>query len=238
MRVLVIDDHSIIRMALKHILRELTPDAEVVQAANGRDALSRLDESAAPFDMIITDLYMPDGGIDLVKALVNRAGQAPVIVFTVSEQASDVRGALAAGARAYMPKTTDDPLIISILRLVIAGGTYVPPLLTRLTSDQDNAAVAHPAPATLSPAPSQAGAVALAERSVTSPRPLPPLTKRQYQVLELLAEGLSNAAIGERLDLNLSTVKSHVTGVLRALGVTSRTQAVLTFKQSEWGHAP
>lgn len=237
MRVLVIDDHSIIRMALKHILRELTPDAEVVQAANGREALSRLDESTAPFDMIITDLYMPDGGIDLVKSLVERAGQAPVIVFTVSEQASDVRGALAAGARAYMPKTTDDPLIISILRLVIAGGTYVPPLLTRLTADQDNA-VTHPAPAALSHAPPQAGAVALAERPVTSPRPLPPLTKRQYQVLELLAEGLSNAAIGERLDLNLSTVKSHVTGVLRALGVTSRTQAVLTFKQSEWGHTP
>lgn len=233
MRALVIDDHSIIRMALKHILSELTPDLDLVQAANGREALARLDDAVVPFDLIITDLYMPEGGIPLVARLVDRAEPAPVVVFTVSEEASDVRDALAAGARAYVPKTTEDPLIISILRLVMAGGTYVPPLLSGLTGEEPASPQAPPRQ--MGYQPMSGGNLAVAERPATATQTLPPLTRRQHQVLELLAEGMSNAAIGQRLGLNLSTVKSHVTGVLRALNVSSRTQAVLAFKQSEWG---
>ncbi len=235
MRVLVVDDHSIIRMALKHILVDLAPDVELIQAATGPQGLACLDDSVVPFDLVITDLYMPGGGFDLVAAMAEMAAPAPVVVFTVSERAADVREALARGARAFIPKTTDDLLIISILRLVIAGGTYVPPGLSGLASSAD----ADTAPRNVPPmVPGFDGGVALAERPSTlapaTTTTLPPLTRRQFQVLELLAEGMSNADIGQRMGLNLSTVKSHVTGVLRALNVSSRTQAVLAFKQSDW----
>lgn len=221
-------------MALKHILVDLSPDVALTQASTGAQALSILDEAAAPFDLVITDLYMPGGGIDCLAAMTARAAPAPVVVFTVSERGADVRGAMAAGARAYIPKTTDDPLIISILRLVLAGGTYIPPTLSGLSVGDDQAPDGMPP--RLEPV-GAGGGLALAERPAVAPPaapPLPPLTRRQYQVLELLAEGMSNAEIGRRMGLNLSTVKSHVTGVLRALNVTSRTQAVLAFKRSEW----
>jgi DNA-binding NarL/FixJ family response regulator len=239
MRVLVIDDHSIIRMALKHILAELSPTATLTQAASGPDGLAHLREGG--YDLVITDLYMPGGGVEAIGHLVAEAAPAPVVVFTVSEAAADVRGALAAGARAYIPKTTEDPLIVSILRLVLAGGTYVPPDLSRLSGEEDGMRPRMASPRPRGPFDADDGGLVLAERPAAvwtrvSAHHLPPLTRRQFQVLELLAEGLSNAEIGTRLGLNLSTVKSHVTGVLRALNVSSRTQAVLAFKQAEPQH--
>lgn len=233
MRALIADDHSIIRMALKYMLREIDPQADIVETAAGGDAERVLQDGT--FDLVVTDLFMPGGGTPGVAALVRAAGAAPVVVFTVSENPSDVRDSMEAGARAYIPKTTDDPLIVNILRLVLAGGIYVPPQLTGF--NRAPAALRSDAAAPVGDV-AEDGGIALAERPpATAAVPtlrLPPLTRRQQQVLELLAQGMSNAEIGERLGLNLSTVKSHVTGVLRALNVVSRTQAVLAFKQSDW----
>jgi DNA-binding NarL/FixJ family response regulator len=210
MRVLVADDHSIIRMALKHILTDLRPDIETSEAVTGIQALGMV--RSEKWDLVITDLFMPGGGREALPDLVKAAGKTPVVLFTVSEAPDDIRAALSAGVRAFIPKTTDDPVILGILKLVLAGGTYAPPALA------------------CAMAPSET-------RDAETPihmDGLPPLTRRQYQVLELLSEGMSNAEIGSRMGLNLSTVKSHVTGVLRALDVASRTQAVLTFKQADW----
>lgn len=252
MRVLVADDHAVVRLALRYILAELDAAIEIQEAADARDALAAL--SAGPVDLVISDLFMPHAGPDYLRRLVKAAAPAPVVAFTVSENTQHAQAALTAGARGFVPKTTGASLIVNILRLILAGGVYLPPAMTlaasadrepahdRSSGDRSSGArraLGLPGDGPLSEvdlAPNEWAPAEWAQPdgSRSSAGRLPQLTPRQLEVLELLAQGLSNADIGARLGLNLSTVKSHVTGVLRALNVSSRTQAVLAFKQADW----
>lgn len=234
MRALLADDHSIVRMALKHILKDLDPNVQVVEAADADQALKRLNES--PVDLAVIDLAMPFADARFIPAAVGAAAPAPVVVFSMNEDPRVAQASISQGAKAFIPKSTSDSLIPNILRLVLAGGIYLPPELAGCgippgadgASSGARRALGLPDSAPLSQVSLDSGPALRLDH----------LTRRQYQVLELLAEGLSNNEIGERLGLNLSTVKSHVTGVLRALNVHSRTQAVLAFKQSEWSPRP
>ncbi|HYD30023.1 MAG TPA: response regulator transcription factor [Azospirillaceae bacterium] len=209
MHVLIADDHSIVRSGLSHLLAELEAGVSLVEATTFGRA-REIIEAGTPFDLIILDLRMPGmGSLDALQDLVARVAPVPVVIFSMLETPDDMRAVLARGVRAYIPKSTDDVLIINILRLVLAGGVYVPPVL------------------------GVGAATAPAEQAPPLARsPFEGLTRRQMDVLELMAEGLSNQEIGERLGLNLSTVKTHVTGVLKALSVDSRTQAVLLVKRT------
>lgn len=216
MQVLIADDHSIVRSGLTHLVGELDEQATVVAATSFSQLNAILDTSmqggGAAFDLIVMDLRMPGlGGLDDVEALVKRVAPVPVAIFSMIESPDEMRAVLSRGVRAFIPKSTDDVLVVNILRLVMAGGSYVPPVLGMPGA---------PAPAV--------GATARG----AAPGIFDGLTRRQLEVLDLLAQGLSNQEIGERLGLNLSTVKTHVTGVLKALGVGSRTQAVLLVKES------
>ncbi len=209
MQVLIADDHSIVRSGLTHLVGELDAQAGVT-AATSFGQLSQLLGSGGSFDLIVMDLRMPGlDGLDEVEALVRRVAPVPVVVFSMIDSPDEMRAVLSRGVRAFIPKSTDDVLVVNILRLVLAGGSYVPPVL-----GMPGASAAQPA-----------------GRS-QPPSPFDGMTRRQLEVLDLLAKGLSNQEIGERLGLNLSTVKTHVTGVLKALGVGSRTQAVLLVKES------
>jgi DNA-binding NarL/FixJ family response regulator len=209
MQVLIADDHSIVRSGLTHLVGELDEQATVVAATSFGQVGAILDQGTS-FDLIVMDLRMPGlGGLDEVEALVRRVAPVPVAVFSMIESPDEMRAVLSRGVRAFIPKSTDDVLVVNILRLVMAGGSYVPPVL------------------------GMPGGVSAATASrATAPSLFDGLTRRQLEVLDLLAQGLSNQDIGERLGLNLSTVKTHVTGVLKALGVGSRTQAVLLVKES------
>ncbi|PGH58443.1 DNA-binding response regulator [Azospirillum palustre] len=216
MQVLIADDHSIVRSGLTHLVGELDEQATVVAATSFSQLNAILDgamqDGGTAFDLIVMDLRMPGlGGLEDVEALVKRVAPVPVAIFSMIESPDEMRAVLSRGVRAFIPKSTDDVLVVNILRLVMAGGSYVPPVLGMPGASSHAAA--------------------------GTPRAVPPsifdgLTRRQLEVLDLLAQGLSNQEIGERLGLNLSTVKTHVTGVLKALGVGSRTQAVLLVKES------
>ncbi|WP_448206204.1 response regulator [Azospirillum sp. sgz302134] len=208
MQVLIADDHSIVRSGLTHLVGELDEQAGVVAATSYGQLTQTLDGGGA-FDLVIMDLRMPGiSGLDDVEAVVKRVAPVPVVVFSMIDSPDEMRAVLSRGVRAFIPKSTDDVLVVNILRLVLAGGSYVPPVL------------------------GMPGAAAQPAAKPHQPSVFDGMTRRQLEVLDLLAQGLSNQEIGERLGLNLSTVKTHVTGVLKALGVGSRTQAVLLVKES------
>lgn len=232
MRALIADDHSIVRLALRHILVELDPKVEFLEAGDAAQVFSYLadaDRKGPPVDLILTDIAMPHSDDTYIARLVKAAAPAPVIVLTVSEDPRVAQAAIAAGARGFVPKSTAEGLIVNILRLILAGGLYLPPTLTLASANEAERNASSGARRALGL--SGDGPLSQVNLDGAPAIRLPQLTPRQRQVLELMSEGMSNADIGQRLGLNLSTVKSHVTGVLRALNVNSRTQAVLAFKQ-------
>lgn len=218
MRIVLADDHSIVRCGLRHLLSDIQPTPVVEEVGSG-DEVRALFQAAAGNgrerpDLLVLDLRMPGvRGLEDVKGIVALADPTPVLVFSMLDAAEEMRAVLAQGVRAFVPKTTDQRLLLNIIRLVLAGGTYLPPILGGLERGINGGG---------EPVRFRDGALDSLPAG---------LTKRQQEVLRLLAEGLSNQEIGERMGLNLSTVKSHVTGILKTLNVGSRTQAVLALRR-------
>src|SRR5690606_7302138 len=164
-------------------------------------------QSTTPdFDLVVIDLAMPGmDGVAGIRALNARAPSTPIVVFSAADDPRTMIAAIESGARGYVPKATPNAILVAALRLALAGGIYLPPV------------------ASLSrrPEPDAIAVGALAN-----------LSRRQREILALVSEGMSNQAIGDRLELTLSTVKAHVTAILKILGVDNRTQAVLLAKRA------
>ncbi|MCX7144006.1 MAG: response regulator transcription factor [Proteobacteria bacterium] len=205
MKVLVADDHALIREAFRHLLAELKVGVTVLEAADC-DVAFGLIEQHPDLDLLLLDLRLPGGGgqATLEKLRVSHPS-LPVVIVSAYDDASTVRGAMASGAMGFVPKSSSNDVMISALRLVLAGGRYLPPEIML--------------------------AAGMATVDAPSSAELPRLTDRQREVLGRVAQGKSNKQICRELGLAEATVKIHITAILRALKVTSRAQAIVAVNQ-------
>ena len=208
MKILLTDDHVLIREALQSVLKELNPGAIILQAASYSQGM-RLAREHTDLEVILLDLNLPDkDGFQMLAELRELYPAASVIVLSASNDRADVMRALNLGAAGFIPKSTQRSVMLSALQLVLSGGIYIPPEI--LTSEQRL-----PKPKRSDPADFG-------------------LTERQVEVLALMMRGMSNKAICRLLDLSESTVKNHVAAIFKALKVTNRTEAVMAVVEHGW----
>jgi DNA-binding NarL/FixJ family response regulator len=203
MEVLIVDDHALIRDALRRVLVQLGREVTVFEAGDCDRAFA-LIEAQPELELVLLDLNLPGmHGLAALGELRTRYPAVSVVVISAAEDRASVTQALDHGAMGYIPKSSSNEVLASALRLVLSGGIYIPPAILGAAEP-----VLQPGGAKLRP--SDLG-----------------LTERQSQILTLLMQGKSNKLICRELDLAESTVKNHVTHVLKTLSVTSRTQAVI-----------
>lgn len=206
MKILVVDDHPLVREALRDHLRQLEDDVEVLDARNSAEAIG-LAERDPDLDLVLLDLNLPDAhGFSALTTLRERYPAIPVVVLSANDDRATVFEAIDKGAMGFLPKTAPTQVMLGALRLVLSGGTYVPAEAFSLRA----AGAAGPGPGGRPRTPADLG-----------------LTPRQAQILALLVQGKPNKIISRELGLAESTVKIHITSILRALNVTSRVQAVI-----------
>jgi DNA-binding NarL/FixJ family response regulator len=212
-KILVVDDHPLILEALHHVLRQLDREVEVYDArtaAEGRKLVTAHPESG----LLLLDLTLPDAdGFAVLDELRHDFPAVPVVVLSASDRREDVLRAIDLGAMGFIPKTSSNQVMLQALRLVLSGGVYLPPV----------ALVHHEGAETDLPTGS---AVDSSAGTRVTARELG-LTGRQAQVLALILQGKPNKVICRELGLAEGTVKIHVAAILRALNVSTRTQAVI-----------
>jgi DNA-binding NarL/FixJ family response regulator len=222
MNILVVDDHILIREALRGVLKDLRPDAVVLEGSDGSQATQFMAEHA-DIGLILLDLNLPDrDGFSLLAELREGYPATSVVVLSAQQDRDSVVKALDLGALGFIPKSAQREVMLAALELVLAGGIYIPP---EILSPRK------PAPAPSAPQP------AATDLSRGSPQDLR-LTERQLEVLALMMRGKSNKGISRVLDMAEPTVKNHITAILKALKVTNRTEAVIAVIESGWELPP
>jgi DNA-binding NarL/FixJ family response regulator len=217
MKILVVDDHVLIRDALRGVLKELKGEADVLEASDCRQAMALITENASDLGLILLDLHLPDrDGFSALAEVRERYPTVSVVVLSGQNDRDSVVKALGLGALGFIPKSGQREVMLSALQLIFAGGRYIPP---EILGGNDS-----------TPPPPKAPAGRL---SPVSPSDLG-LTERQIDVLALMMQGKSNKAICRVLDLAEPTVKNHVTAILKALKVTNRTEAVIAVRELGW----
>jgi DNA-binding NarL/FixJ family response regulator len=206
-KVLIVDDHALVRRGIGHVVHDCFPDAEVVEAANASSALELMAQGV---DIALVDVRMPDSdGLELLHELKDRWSDVPVIMLTSFDHAHYVRRALAEGAAGYMLKDATPEDLEQAIKVAVSGGGNVlsPKVIQNLFE--------------------ATGAEASAAERSRGSRPAGALTQRETDILALLAEGKSNRDISRALYLSEKTVKAHLAAIFRKLGVTNRTQAAM-----------
>lgn len=206
---LVVDDHPLMRDAIRSTLVMLSPESDVQGACDLTEAL-RCFEQTHSFDLALLDLHLPDtDGTDGLRALREKCPETPVVVMSADVDGDTILRCIDLGACGYIPKTLHVDGVMNALRVVAAGDIYIP----------------HQAVSAGRNGSHKNGSRPLTAHS-TDPRSLG-LTDRQLDVLLLILKGYPNKLICRNLHLAEGTIKVHVSAVLRALGVNNRTQAIL-----------
>jgi DNA-binding NarL/FixJ family response regulator len=216
MKILIVDDHALIRDAMQSLLKKLKRGATVLEASDSRQAMETI-ASHPEISLVLLDLNLPDSdGLQVLTELRERYPAVAVVVLSAVQERAKVMKALDLGAVGYIPKSARREVMIGALKLIFAGGVYIPPEI--LARDELSHSTAMP--------PRN-------DRPIVSPSEVG-LSDRQLQVLALLMQGKNNKIICRSLGLAEPTVKNHVTAILKALKVTNRTEAVIAVNELGW----
>lgn len=211
MNILLIDDHALFREGLSLLLRAALKDVHTIEAGSCEHAFEQLRANAA-IDLILLDLGLPGmSGFDGLRQLRHDYPEIPVVVLSSNEDRDSVLRALDAGAMGFVPKSSTSGVLEGAVKVILAKGIYLP--ATIFLAEPGGA---EPRPPAASPA---------TRPSITCAQL--GLTPRQGDVLQLVLQGKPSKTICRDLNLSLSTVKTHTSAALRALNVTTRTQAVI-----------
>jgi DNA-binding NarL/FixJ family response regulator len=200
---LIVDDHPLFREAIQIAVRAVAPNADIHEATELAAAIDMIAERRLGYDLALVDLTLPDTtGFDGIALLRRKFPSLPVLVISAHDDAAIVRDALALGAAGFVSKSSPKNEIAKAISTVLAGGTWPT-------------------------APSRAASVRAPGAGDDVASRLSSLTPQQLRVLQMLRQGKLNKQIAHELDVGETTVKAHVSEILRKLGVFSRTQAVI-----------
>lgn len=215
MKILIADDHPLYRMALSGLLAQLDEETIIVDCNDFYELQEEMAGDKSKPDLIVLDIRMPGKSFgETLSELKRDFPEIPVVIVSASEEVSDMSKAMNLGADGYIPKSSTREVLISAIRLVLSGGKYIPSQAFSMFTPQNS----HSADNHMDPAAKPAHSTHA-------------LTRRQKNVLDLMAKGQSNREIADALQLAESTVKVHITAIFRTLGVSNRTQAVLHSKE-------
>lgn len=202
-KILIVEDHALVREAMAQRLARLGESVECIEAKGADEALARL-EASSDWDLAVIDLMLPDmNGFSLLAVLAKRFPDVPAIVVSAMDDESSVRRAIKGGASGFVSKSSSGDQLLQAVRVVLDGGVHTPE----------------------TPAASNGrrGGAPVSERFG--------LTAAQTRVLELLAQGKTNREIADLLGLSEGTVKVHMSAIFRALGVSNRAQALVVISR-------
>ncbi|WP_028783774.1 response regulator [Thalassobacillus devorans] len=219
-KIVLIDDHKLFREGVKRIL-DFEVSFEVVAEGDDGDTAVDLVEEHDP-DVVLMDINMPNmNGVEATAELMSRYPELKVIVLSIHDDENYVTHALKTGAQGYLLKEMDSDALIEAIKVVSEGGSYLHPKVThnlvaeyrRLSETAENGQ---------------------SFQTIEYRKPLHLLTRRECEVLQLLADGKSNRGVAESLYISEKTVKNHVSNILQKMNVNDRTQAVVTAIKNGW----
>ncbi|MED3622884.1 response regulator transcription factor [Neobacillus thermocopriae] len=220
-KIVIIDDHQLFREGVKRILEFEKTFQVVAEGDDGNEAVALVDEHRP--DVVIMDINMPQmNGVEATRELVKRYPDTKVIILSIHDDENYVTHALKTGACGYLLKEMDADALIEAVRVVADGGSYLHPKVTHnLVNEYRKLAAGVSKGASYS-------------HGMEVRRPLHLLTRRECEVLQMLADGKSNRGIGESLYISEKTVKNHVSNILQKMNVNDRTQAVVVAIKNGW----
>jgi two-component system response regulator DegU len=220
-RIVIIDDHRLFREGVKRILN-MEDNFEVVAEGDDGQVASELFQEYQP-DVVLMDINMPNvNGVEATRRLIDQNPDVKVIILSIHDDEAYVTHSVQTGAAGYLLKEMDADALIEAVKVVADGGAYLHPKITvnllnefrRLKMQGRNEHTGF--------------------KGVEYRKPLHILTRRECEVLQMLADGMSNRSIGEALFISEKTVKNHVSNILQKMNVNDRTQAVVEAIKNGW----
>ncbi|PKG22109.1 response regulator [Niallia nealsonii] len=221
-KILIIDDHQLFREGVKRILDFESSFEVVAEGDDGSQAIDLVDKYEP--DVTIMDINMPKtNGVEATRQLLERFPDKKVIILSIHDDENYVTHALKTGASGYLLKEMDADALVEAVKVVSDGGSYLHPKVTHNLVNEYRRL-----------AQEQSGSGDHYVQTIEIRRPLHLLTRRECEVLQLLADGKSNRGIGEALFISEKTVKNHVSNILQKMNVNDRTQAVVVAIKNGW----